>query len=978
MTTLVRPEGRTDGGRHGFQPAKEPSRYAAWRASWAVALRMARRDVRRHKGRSALVVVMVTLPTLLLSLVVTLAVTSDVTGAEQIPYVMGNGQALLEGPDTARALQGADPNSGGGASGTARSIPGYSADGSFTANADAVSRLVGAPVSPLSTFPARVTVGERRVTVDGLVLDGSVGLGERLGLASGRWPEGPDEAMVTAFGISRGLPDSGRLTVSVNGTDEVYEVVGVASAAGRYGGEGLVVPVPPRGATAGGGGWIVRGSNPVTWQEVRTLNEYGLRVTSAAVLRDPPSIDELPADIREMSSGSASQTSLLVGLGAAMLLITTALLVGPAFAVSATRQRRTLALAASNGASTPVLRRTVLAQALVLGSTSAFAGTALGVAMTPVVQAWMNRDGFTTPAPLDIRWGLLTGIALCAVASTLVAALTPARRLGRLDIVGVMRGQSVSPPPSRLVLGAGVVLATLGALVVLGSTGAAGLPSVGSLLGLQDSGEFVVTIGAVVLILGTLFLVPVILAGVGRLGGFLPTTLRMAARDLARHRSRSAPSVAAVLAAVAGLTFGLTGLASDTEQARREYLPTTLPGEAVVSFWMDPVSPDAVLAAAPGLVVVENRALDLEDPMMEGEAPTEPYRVDFANVVPPGCTAARTVQDDAWIAQTDAAFRAAEAAGTLDTFDPGEAPCSTGGTTYSGSGQILLLPVDEVVRRLGLDPTQADAVRAGAVVGRELTGGTASGATASGGTVKIARGTYEVDPQATGPTDPRVQVEQEVDLPVISLPRSKQTEAAMLGASLVLAADTATTQGWPARPVSLTLRDPSGAPVKQSVAEQLQLVLGDEVGVTVEKGFSREDALVVGVLLGVFALLILVITLTSTALTLAEQQTDQATLAALGATRGTRRLMAAAAALLLAAVGCVLGVAVGLVPGIAIARALTSQGWNPVTGVPTGQDTILVIPWLQLGVVGVLVPLVAGAIAWAGIRKAPQVTRRAT
>jgi putative ABC transport system permease protein len=146
----------------------------------------------------------------------------------------------------------------------------------------------------------------------------------------------------------------------------------------------------------------------------------------------------------------------------------------------------------------------------------------------------------------------------------------------------------------------------------------------------------------------------------------------------------------------------------------------------------------------------------------------------------------------------------------------------------------------------------------------------------------------------------------------------------------------------------------------------------------VERGFTRDDRIVVAALLGVFALLILVITLTSTALTVAEQQSDQATLAALGATRGTRRLMAGAAAFLLAAVGCVLGVAVGLVPGIAISRALTSAGWDPVNGVPEGQETILVIPWLSLLIVGVLVPMVAGAIAWAGIRKAPQITRRST
>ena len=48
-----------------------------------------------------------------------------------------------------------------------------------------------------------------------------------------------------------------------------------------------------------------------------------------------------------------------------MLFILTTLLVGPAFAVSAARQRRTLALAATNGAETRQLRRTVLAQALV-------------------------------------------------------------------------------------------------------------------------------------------------------------------------------------------------------------------------------------------------------------------------------------------------------------------------------------------------------------------------------------------------------------------------------------------------------------------------------------------------------------------------------------------------------------------------------------------------------------------------------------
>ena len=527
----------------------------------------------------------------------------------------------------------------------------------------------------------------------------------------------------------------------------------------------------------------------------------------------------------------------------------------------------------------------------------------------------LNRwADFRIDAPLDIRWGLLAGIALCAVASTLIAALIPARRLGRLDIVGVMRGQAVSPPPSKVVLAVGVVLATLGGLVVLGSTGVAGLPSLAQLLGLADRADYVVTLGAVVLIVGSLFLVPVALSGVGRLGAHLPTTLRMAARDLARHRSRSAPSVAAVLAAVAGLSFGLTGLASDTEQARRTYTPLTLSGEAVVRSWAEPLAADAVRAATPGLVVSENLAAGSVDPMTgDGQMPTDPYRVEFVTIVPPGCTAARTVSDPEWDAAENARYLAAEEAGTADSFVWRSPPCSSDGAAYAGSGSTLLLPIEEIVRRLTLDEKQADAVRDGAVITRTL-----SSSAVSGDRVQLARGTLLTDPMATGPIDPQVEVVQEVTLPVIQLPVSAETEGMLMGANLMLASDSPVTTGWSTQPAGFTVRDPSGAAVSTEVVERLQEALGDQVEVFVERGFSRDDRIVVAVLLGVFGLLILVITLTSTALTVAEQQSDQATLAALGATRGTRRLMAGSAAFLLAAVGCVLGVAVGLVPGIAI------------------------------------------------------------
>lgn len=55
-------------------------------------------------------------------------------------------------------------------------------------------------------------------------------------------------------------------------------------------------------------------------------------------------------------------------------------------------------------------------------------------------------------------------------------------------------------------------------------------------------------------------------------------------------------------------------------------------------------------------------------------------------------------------------------------------------------------------------------------------------------------------------------------------------------------------------------------------------------------------------------------------------------------------------------------------PGIAVARALTAAQ------TPGG---MFVIPWTLLLVIGILVPTVAAALAAAGIRRAPTVTRRA-
>ena len=88
-----------------------------------------------------------------------------------------------------------------------------------------------------------------------------------------------------------------------------------------------------------------------------------------------------------------------------------------------------------------------------------------------------------------------------------------------------------------------------------------------------------------------------------------------------------------------------------------------------------------------------------------------------------------------------------------------------------------------------------------------------------------------------------------------------------------------------------------------------------------------------------------------------------------------RDALAGAQATYLGLLGAVLGVLVGIAPGIAISRILTS------TYTETGLDhssVIIAIPWLQILLPVLLVPLVAGALAWVSVRRAPVVTRRAT
>lgn len=935
----------------GTPPASPPSssRGSAWLASWRVALRLARRDVRRHRGRSFAVLLMVGVPTMLICLGLVVGATSSISPEESVPLAMGPAQASITAGDGHRIAQAANPEYGFSTKeAAAREVPGSRPGGTAEMNAAAIGELTGGEALPWTTGRTRARIGDRDLGLDTLAVAEPSRLTGKATLRSGRWPTGADEVLVSPSAVRRGVPDSGSLQLLVDGGERTVQVVGTALSLQGWGASHELLTTTPDAMVddSRSSGWFLMGDRPVTWADVTRLNEYGLAVHSAYVVTHPPTQDQIDPELREMGS-STSDTAQLVALGATLLLIVIALLVGPAFAVGATRQRRTLALAASNGATAGQLRRTVLAQAIVLGGLSALVGAVVAVPIGWIVLRVIADRG-SPLGPFEVPWWQLAAICAIALVAAILAALVPAQRLTKLDIVGAMRGRVVTPPPSRWLFVLGLVLAAVG--------------GAGVIIGL-DRTEYVIALAAILLVLGTLLLVPRILHALGGLAGPLPLPLRLAVRDLARHRTRSAPTVAAVLAGSAALTMGLIGASSDNTQQQLDYLPQTISGEGYVHAGGTTQGQDAIDRAArelPGLVItpVHSYGQPFEEPSPGSDSPAEP----FVTTLPRGCTIKDLVSPDQ-APQGDVELAPEEGSGN---------PCldlSTGSGPIPVMSTISFMPAAEIVRRFDLTGDEARTVTDGggvlvAVKPEDIV---------SEGRVALARGTLTFDDD-TGVSE-LAGTTSTSRVPVVVRDRSKDTLARSWQSGLVLPTEVAQEAGWPLMQDAQLVRDPDG-PIDAATQERLQQLLGDETYVDVERGFSNPLALVIAVLIAIFTLVLLVVTLTATALSMAEQERDQATIAAVGGSRRTRRLMVASQTWLLATIGIVLGALVGSFPGITIARALTSEGWDPITGLQLDREAIVTIPWLPLAIVLVAVPALAALLAGLGIRRTPDLTRR--
>jgi len=896
-----------------------------------VAIRIARRDARRYKWRSALIVTMVGLPVLLLTGGITLIATNDVSLAESVPRVMGSAQARVYGGAEPGRRQIQSPNgrfNGSTPGGPAvLTVPGFAPESAWTGTK--IERLTAGRVIRTLDAWTRVTLEDRRPSVEVLGIDARDRLARGMTeLDSGRWASTPSEVVVTKAGIASGLPSGGTLTTTgPDGKSRQLAVVGVATG---YTGEGQLpflvalpdlvraISDPQRMSVA----FLIERADPVTWSDVRRMNDYGLLIQSREVFLNPPPVAELDAQIRQSYASGQSQSDLVLLLAAVGLFIETTLLAGPAFAVSAARQRRSLALAASNGAEARQLRRYVLGQAVVLGVLAAAIAVVAGVLLSMVGLTWWQAGHADfVVGPFEVSWPRVVGVFICAVLASVIAALLPAKGVARLDIVSVLAGVAV------------MVLSGMGLIWAVATGGEGGG------LGVR---EYLMVVGAIGLVLGCLMVIPALLSLVGRLGTRLALPLRLAARDTARQRGRSTPAVAAIMAAVAALTALSIGAASNNRENMAAYQPERPMGTGSITFngqESDEGSVRAVLDRFAPQLEVERVAYVASG--VGDDVATAKGSISWVSVAPPSCTESQI----------------------LGFYEATES-----GVSVAGAGSCVLLGqqtsvevgnIAQLSASVPLSTSQRSALEGGGILVTDRT-------LVQGGQVGYVAGT--VARRSTPST--RYAITQRVHLPAVVVdPLVWGRSHAQMSGSWILP-ETAARLGWPVRVQQLTLTSPTGTitpEVERAVADRL----GDGYRTYVERGYQDPSWLILLIAFSVTGLLVLIASLISTALSLAESQNDMATLAAVGATRHTRRGIAASQALVVAAAGSLLGVAVGLVPGIASTWPLTVRYTSPQHTGPT-----IEIPWLPLLGIVVVVPLLAGALAWLAVRRHPQMTRR--
>jgi putative ABC transport system permease protein len=512
--------------------------------------RIARRDVSRHKGRSILVVALVALPVAAMVAGIAILRTTQTDPEREVTASMGSADLIAQGTSLTK-LQTLVP--------------------------------AGSTIEPTFWTDSQIVLPGSRpgVSIRGVDLDG---LGSGIfTILGGRLPKGQGEVAITADVVKvSGVGLGGTLTL-----DGFPSVTVVGLVENPLSLTERTVVVDPRAFQIDDpefSTWLIRvpaGTDP----EAVVGSTYLSDGTQSIALQSRQT-----ALVRGINGDS---TPMILVLGS-LALVEAALVASAAFAVSIRRRQRELGLLGATGATPRQLAGTVLIEAAILGAIACGVGVVLGLVgsfgLSPLLDELTHRRN--PPIVVDAL-GIVGPVAIGFVAA-LIAAIVPARTVARVPMLVSLSGRRPAERPARRGLWLGLAMVGV----------SFGLTVAGANLRMDDATgirEILVIAGAVLGTLGFGACAPWLLERLDGIAVRLPLASRIAFRDTARSRSRSAPIVTAVLASVAAtITLGTIIVSRNAENAG-EYRPYLYPDQLIVrGAGSMSVGPD--LAAAPGSI----------------------------------------------------------------------------------------------------------------------------------------------------------------------------------------------------------------------------------------------------------------------------------------------------------------------------------------------------------------------------------------
>ncbi|MGV9420471.1 ABC transporter permease [Streptomyces sp. NPDC003674] len=309
--------------------------------------------------------------------------------------------------------------------------------------------------------------------------------------------------------------------------------------------------------------------------------------------------ERLAEDQAEAISASMSsmKQSLLVFAGIALFVGT--FIIANTFTMLVAQRTRELALLRAVGASRRQVTRSVLIEALVVGTVAGVTGLAAGVGIGAGLRSLLGSFGASVPdGPLVISPGTVLAALAVGIVVTVLAAWLPGRRAAKIPPVAAMSSVHAKATTRSLVLRntLGALFSAAGVAVVLAATTMD-----------ADSAQGPMGLGAVLLIIGVFILTPLLsrplIAAAAPLLRLFGVSGKLARQNSVRNPRRTAATASALMIGLTLIT-GMTVMAGSLQTSIDRMAGSAIRADYVVSMaGRGPLSPDVArrLAGADGV-----------------------------------------------------------------------------------------------------------------------------------------------------------------------------------------------------------------------------------------------------------------------------------------------------------------------------------------------------------------------------------------